>query len=48
MLMVEHDLAAVGRVCDPVIVMAQGKVVAQGPLSELRARREVLDAYFIG
>ncbi len=48
MLMVEHDLAAVGRVCDPVIVMAQGKVVAQGPLSELRTRREVLDAYFIG
>lgn len=48
MLMVEHDLAAVGRVCDPVIVMAQGKVVAQGPLSELRKKREVLDAYLIG
>lgn len=48
MLMVEHDLAAVERVCDPVIVMAQGKVLAQGTLSELRQQQEVLDAYFIG
>jgi branched-chain amino acid transport system permease protein len=48
MLMVEHDLAAVERVCDPVIVMAQGKVLAQGTLAELRKQQEVLDAYFIG
>jgi neutral amino acid transport system ATP-binding protein len=48
MLMVEHDLAAVERVCDPVIVMAQGKVLAQGTLSDLRQQQEVLDAYFIG
>ena len=27
---------------------AQGKVVAQGSLTELRKRREVLDAYLIG
>jgi branched-chain amino acid transport system permease protein len=48
MLMVEHDLGAVERVCDPVIVMAQGKVLAQGTLSDLRKQQEVLDAYFIG
>jgi ABC-type branched-subunit amino acid transport system ATPase component len=48
MLMVEHDLHAVGRVCDPVVVMAQGKVVAQGSLSELRANEEVRNAYLIG
>jgi ABC-type branched-subunit amino acid transport system ATPase component len=48
MLMVEHDLAAVERICDPVIVMAQGKVLAQGSLRELRKQQEVLDAYFIG
>jgi len=48
MLMVEHDLGAVERVCDPVIVMAQGKVLAQGTLSDLRRQQEVLDAYFIG
>jgi ABC-type branched-subunit amino acid transport system ATPase component len=48
MLMVEHDLIAVGRVCDPVVVMAQGKVVAQGPLGELRANDEVRNAYLVG
>jgi ABC-type branched-subunit amino acid transport system ATPase component len=48
MLMVEHDLHAVGRVCDPVIVMAQGKVVAQGSLDELRANEEVRNAYLVG
>jgi ABC-type branched-subunit amino acid transport system ATPase component len=48
MLMVEHDLIAVGRVCDPVVVMAQGKVVAQGPLAELRANEEVRNAYLVG
>jgi len=48
MLMVEHDLVAVGRVCDPVAVMAQGKVLAQGPLEELRANAEVRNAYLIG
>ncbi len=48
MLMAEHDLGAVERVCDPVIVMAQGKVLAHGTLADLRKQQEVLDAYFIG
>jgi branched-chain amino acid transport system permease protein len=48
MLMVEHDLLAVGRVCDPVVVMAQGKVLAQGPLDELGSNEEVQNAYLIG
>jgi neutral amino acid transport system ATP-binding protein len=48
MLMVEHDLNAVERICDPVIVMAQGKVLAQGTFAQLRKQQEVLDAYFIG
>jgi ABC-type branched-subunit amino acid transport system ATPase component len=48
MLMVEHDLLAVGRVCDPVVVMAQGKVLAQGPLDQLRTNPEVQNAYLIG
>jgi branched-chain amino acid transport system ATP-binding protein len=48
MLMVEHDLVAVGRVCDSVAVMAQGKVLSQGTLEDLRANPEVRNAYLIG
>jgi ABC-type branched-subunit amino acid transport system ATPase component len=47
-LMAEHDLAAVGRVCDPVVVMARGEILASGTLTELRARKDVRDAYFVG
>ena len=48
MLMIEHDLALVERLCDSVIVMAQGRVLAEGSLSDLRNRREVVDAYLAG
>jgi ABC-type branched-subunit amino acid transport system ATPase component len=48
MLMIEHELAVVERLCDPVIVMAQGRVISQGTMAEVRTDREVLDAYFIG
>jgi len=47
-LMVEHQLAIVERLCDPVIVMAQGKVIGRGSLIELRRQREVVDAYLVG
>ena len=47
-LMVEHQLAIVERLCDPVIVMAQGKVIGRGSLRELRRQREVVDAYLVG
>jgi len=48
MVMVEHELNVVERLCDPVVVMAQGKVIAQGPMREVTTRQEVLDAYLIG
>jgi ABC-type branched-subunit amino acid transport system ATPase component len=48
MLMVEHELIFVERLCDPVVVMAQGKVISQGTMGELRSRREVVDAYLVG
>jgi branched-chain amino acid transport system permease protein len=48
MLMVEHELGIIERLCDTVIVMAQGRVVAKGPMSVLRVNQEVLDAYLIG
>jgi ABC-type branched-subunit amino acid transport system ATPase component len=48
MLMIEHELAVVERLCDPVIVMAQGRVISQGTMADVRANQEVLDAYLIG
>jgi ABC-type branched-subunit amino acid transport system ATPase component len=48
MLMVEHELAVVERLCDPVIVMAQGRVISQGTMADVRADQGVLDAYLIG
>lgn len=48
MLMVEHALGVVERLCDSVVVMAQGRTLATGTMQELRQRQEVLDAYLIG
>jgi len=44
-LMVEHRLELVERLCERVIVMAEGGVLATGTMSEMRSRAEVLDAY---
>ncbi len=48
MIMVEHELAVVERLCEPVVVMAQGKVISEGSMKDVTARREVLDAYLVG
>jgi ABC-type branched-subunit amino acid transport system ATPase component len=45
MLMVEHEMAVVERLCDPVIVMAQGEVLAEGTMEQIRSDQRVLDAY---
>jgi ABC-type branched-subunit amino acid transport system ATPase component len=48
MVMVEHELGIVERLCEVVIVMSRGKVIAKGPLAAVRARSEVKEAYFAG
>jgi len=48
MIMVEHELAVVERLCEPVVVMAQGKVISEGSMRDVSARKEVLDAYLVG
>ena len=47
-LMVEHNLNVVERICDHVVVMAEGKTLATGKLSDLRKNREVITAYLGG
>jgi branched-chain amino acid transport system ATP-binding protein len=45
---IEHDMDLIARLCDPVIVMAAGKVMVQGPMAEIRNNPEVVEAYFGG
>ncbi|GGA35639.1 ABC transporter ATP-binding protein [Pelagibacterium lentulum] len=45
---IEHDMDLIARLCDPVIVMAQGEVIAKGTMEELRANPMIVEAYFGG
>jgi branched-chain amino acid transport system ATP-binding protein len=43
--MIEHDMDFIGRLCDPVIVMAEGKVLSKGTIDEIKADDRVIEAY---
>ena len=43
--MIEHDMDFIGRMCDPVIVMAEGGVLAEGTAEEVRSNEQVIEAY---
>lgn len=43
--MIEHDMDFIGRLCDPVIVMAEGRVMAEGTIDEIKSNEQVIEAY---
>ncbi len=43
--LIEHDMDFIARLCDPVIVMAEGHVLAEGPASEIMQNEAVIEAY---
>ncbi len=43
--MIEHDMDFIGRLCDPVICMAEGKVLAEGTINQIKANDFVIEAY---
>ena len=43
--MIEHDMDFIGRMCDPVICMAEGAVLAEGTAEEVQNNEEVIEAY---
>lgn len=43
--MIEHDMDFISRLCDPVICMAEGKVLAEGTAEEVKNNEEVIEAY---
>ncbi|HEX2212537.1 MAG TPA: ATP-binding cassette domain-containing protein, partial [Mycobacterium sp.] len=47
-LMVAHELDAVERLTDAVVVMARGQVLFEGSMAAARREQEVVDAYVAG
>jgi ABC-type branched-subunit amino acid transport system ATPase component/ABC-type branched-subunit amino acid transport system permease subunit len=44
-LIVEHNMPMVLELCDPILVMARGRVIAEGPPGAIQRDPAVLDAY---
>jgi branched-chain amino acid transport system ATP-binding protein len=44
-VVIEHDMDFIERLCDPVICMAEGRVLAEGTLAEIKANEQVIEAY---
>jgi branched-chain amino acid transport system ATP-binding protein len=44
-VVIEHDMDFIGKICDPVICMAEGKVLAEGSLEQIKANEHVIEAY---
>jgi ABC-type branched-subunit amino acid transport system ATPase component len=47
-LVIEHDMALVRQLCDPVIVMTEGRTLIEGTFAQVRADRRVQEAYLGG
>ena len=43
--LIEHDMELVSLLCDPVIVMTEGKVLTQGPAPDVQSDERVIEAY---
>ena len=42
---IEHDMDLIEKICDPVIVMAEGSVLYQGSFDEVKSNEAVIEAY---
>jgi branched-chain amino acid transport system ATP-binding protein len=43
--MIEHDMDFISRLCDPVIVMAEGSVLFKGTAEEAKKDEKVIESY---
>ncbi len=43
--MIEHDMQFISRLCNPVIVMAEGKKLTSGTADEVKSNEQVIEAY---
>ena len=44
-LLVEHDMKMVMGICDNVVVLNYGRIIAEGPPAEIQKNPEVIRAY---
>ncbi len=42
---IEHDMEMIGKLCDPVVVMAEGRVLCEGTPQEVMSNEQVIEAY---
>jgi branched-chain amino acid transport system ATP-binding protein len=43
--MIEHDMEFISRLCNPVIVMAEGSVLFEGTIEEVKKDEKVIESY---
>jgi len=43
--MIEHDMDFISRLCDPVIVLAEGSVLFEGTSNEVKKNERVIESY---
>jgi len=48
LLIIEHDMDMIARLCDPVIVMAEGRRLTEGRFADIAADPRVQEAYMGG
>jgi ABC-type branched-subunit amino acid transport system ATPase component len=44
-LMIEHRLEMIDQLCDTTVVMAEGRIIAEGRMADIRKHPEVISAY---
>ena len=43
--MIQHDMEFISRLCNPVIVMAEGSVLFEGSSDEVKNNEQVIESY---
>ena len=44
-VVIEHDMDFIARLCDPVICMAEGRVLSKGTIEDIKSDERVIEAY---
>ena len=44
-IMIEHDLDFISKLCDTIIVMAEGQFLTQGNIQQIKTNQKVIDIY---